>query len=115
MFSGKLTNIFYTCQIFCLLAKVQAVFDWIGRSFATFIQWPKLGKTGKVFLCSCVLLRTGFLPLVMKCNVLPGCSLRFSFDNKYFLKSSKKDPSVVSRRLELHFDIFDIQSIGRLP
>ena len=51
---------------------VQAVFDWIGRSIATYSQWPSSGRFAEWFLALLVIARTGFLPLIMGCNLLPG-------------------------------------------
>ena len=68
--------------------QVQAVCDWLGRSLATYSQWPGLGSLATTLLSSLTILRwalclsstmtllylyrTGFIPLVMMCNVLPG-------------------------------------------
>ena len=69
--------------------QVQAVCDWVGRSLATYSQWPGLGSLATTLLSSLTVLRwslcsagsaltvmdlyrTGFIPLVMMCNVLPG-------------------------------------------
>ena len=46
--------------------------DWLGRSLATYSQWPKPGLLAKWLLGTLTILRFGFLPLIMACNVLPG-------------------------------------------
>ena len=60
----------YFLPVTCFL--VQAVFDWIGRSVATVAQWPAGGRFAEWFLTLLVIARTGFLPLIMGCNLLPG-------------------------------------------
>ena len=72
----------YFLPVTCFL--IQAVFDWIGRSIATLSQWPKLGTFSEWFLLVLVLLRTGFLPLIMRCNVLPGLLSALLFTWKCF-------------------------------
>ena len=69
----------YFLPVTCFL--IQAVFDWIGRSIATLSQWPKLGTFSEWFLLVLVLLRTGFLPLIMRCNVLPGLLSKLFYEN----------------------------------
>ena len=75
----------YYLLVTCFL--VQAVCDWLGRSLATLTQWPRLGRSGKVFLIVTAALRTGFLPLIMKCNVLPGVKSIYAFINIRELKT----------------------------
>ena len=48
--------------------------DWFGRSLATYSQWPRPGLLAKWVLAILTLLRFGFIPLIMACNVLPGQS-----------------------------------------
>ena len=45
--------------------------DWVGRSLATLTQWHLLGVATEMVSLVCVLLRAGFIPLIMLCNILP--------------------------------------------
>ena len=59
----------YFVPVSCFL--VQAVSDWVGRSLATLTQWPLPGVATEMGSLVCVLLRAGFIPLIMLCNILP--------------------------------------------
>jgi len=50
---------------------LQACGDWVGRSIATFSQWPGPGKKTEIGMLILVILRAGFIPLLMRCNVAP--------------------------------------------
>merc|ERR1719419_191845 len=59
----------YFVPVSCFL--VQAVCDWIGRSVATYTQWPAPGRGAEIGTLICVFLRAAFIPLIMGCNILP--------------------------------------------
>ena len=52
--------------------QLQAVTDWVGRSVATFTQWPGSSHHDHAILAILASLRWAFLPLIMACNVLPS-------------------------------------------
>ncbi|XP_023335360.1 equilibrative nucleoside transporter 3 [Eurytemora carolleeae] len=62
-------NEVYFLPVCCFL--FQALGDWIGRSIATFTQWPGPGKYSEIGMLVSVLLRGGVIPLVMRCNIAP--------------------------------------------
>jgi len=45
---------------------LQACGDWVGRSIATFSQWPGPGKKTEIGMLILVILRAGFIPLLMR-------------------------------------------------
>merc|ERR1711915_225696 len=59
----------YFVPVSCFL--VQAVCDWIGRSVATYTQWPAPGRAAEIGTLICVFLRGAFIPLIMGCHILP--------------------------------------------
>jgi len=63
-------NNIYFLPVSCFL--LQAVGDWLGRSIATFSQWPGPGKMTEVGILLAMILRLGFIPLLMRCNVAPN-------------------------------------------
>jgi len=46
--------------------------DYMGRQTAEWVQWPKPGKKESVLVLAMSLLRIGFLPLFLLCNLSPG-------------------------------------------
>jgi equilibrative nucleoside transporter 1/2/3 len=46
--------------------------DYLGRQTAEWVQWPKPGKKESVIVLALSLLRIGFLPLFLLCNLSPG-------------------------------------------
>ena len=60
--------------------------DWIGRFVAELAQWPKPGKFGMWFTLVLSLLRVGFVPLFMFCNI-PASDRQMTstlFDSDYY-------------------------------
>ena len=45
--------------------------DYLGKEAATRSQWPKQNYRGQIMLLSMAILRIGFIPLFMYCNVAP--------------------------------------------
>lgn len=76
----------YFVPVSCFL--VQAVFDWFGRSLATLTQWPSPGRKAEIGCLLCVILRAGFIPLIMTCHVLPmerNTQILFPYDWAYIV------------------------------
>ena len=46
--------------------------DYIGRFVAEYIQWPKPGKIGMIIVFILSILRVGFIPLFLHCNIARG-------------------------------------------
>ena len=60
--------------------------DWIGRFVAEFAQWPKPGRFGMWFTLVLSVLRIGFVPLFMFCNI-PASDRQMTsvvFDSDYY-------------------------------
>jgi len=63
--------------------------DYLGRQAAGWVQWPKPGKRESVLTLAMSLLRIGFLPLFLLCNLSPGqrslVPVVFESDTAYIL------------------------------
>ncbi|XP_033115947.1 equilibrative nucleoside transporter 1-like [Anneissia japonica] len=58
------TDVYFTAVTCFLLFNLM---DWFGRSMSGFVQWPK--ETSSMLLSVLVVLRCGFIPLFMLCNI----------------------------------------------
>lgn len=60
----------YFLPVCCFL--LQSTVDWMGKSVATFSQFPPPGRPAEVSVALATLLRVVFVPLLMRCNVAPA-------------------------------------------
>ena len=66
---GYIWNDKYFTPVGCFL--LFNVGDYIGRTLASFIQWPKATKSGSMFMLAFSMARIGFIPLFLFCNASP--------------------------------------------
>lgn len=59
----------YFTPLTCML--MANIFDLLGRTTATWLQWPKRSLKGQTTLLVVVLLRIAIIPMFMLCNVAP--------------------------------------------
>lgn len=59
----------YFVPVCCFL--VQALWEWIGTSLASLLQWPRPGFFAELVCIGCQLVRLAIIPLIMRCNVAP--------------------------------------------
>merc|ERR1719495_1313956 len=63
-------NSIYFLPVCCFL--LRSACDLLGRSIATYTQWPGPGMKTEIGILVTTILRLGFIPLIMRCNVAPN-------------------------------------------